>query len=97
MATPEEIKELVATSERLVKEANEALERGAQVFADLNIKPGEALEYVRRQGGEAAVQKVMALVEEEMERIKQEAERQFLHAPKARPAGQRPRMRTNMI
>jgi hypothetical protein len=97
MATPEEIKELVANSQRLVKEANEALERGARVFAELNIKPGEALEYVRRQGGEAAVKKVMALVDEEMQRIKDEAEQRILHAPKMRPSGQRSRIRTDMI
>jgi hypothetical protein len=95
--TQAEIDELIANGERLVREAKDALARSERLFAEHGIKPGEALEYVRRHGGEAAVQEIEAQVKAEIQLIEDEAQRRRMHTPKTRAPGQRPRIRTNMV
>lgn len=93
----EEVDALIASSRRLVQDAKEAVARSRQFFAEQNIDPQEALEFVRQHGGDAAVQAIEAKVKAAVQSIEEEAARRQMHTPKARPAGQRARMRSNMV
>jgi hypothetical protein len=52
---------------------------------------------VRKNGGEAAVQQLQAKVQEEIQRIESDVEQRRLHETPVRPAGQRARVRPNLI
>jgi len=93
----EEVNELIANGRRVVQEANEALERGRRFFAENNIDPKEIEEYMRNNAGNPEVLKAEARIKAEIDRIYEETLRRRLHEPKARPPGQRARIRNNMI
>ena len=95
--TTQEIDDIIANSNRLIEEAREVLEQGERFFAEHDIDPREALEYVRAHGGEEALRQIEAQVNDEIRRAEEEAVRQRLHTPKARTAAQRPRIRSNMV
>jgi hypothetical protein len=95
--TPEEIQELIANGERLVREAEEALAENDRFFERHNIDPRKSIEFLRQHAGEAAVQMVKDEVKRAMESINEQVEQQRLHRVKARPAGKKPRMPRNMI
>jgi hypothetical protein len=93
----EEVNALIANSRRLIDEAKAALTKSRVFFAEHNIDPREAMEFVRRHGGEPAVQAVAMKVKQEIQKIDEELERQRVHAPKVRATGKRARIRSNMI
>jgi DNA-binding transcriptional MerR regulator len=93
----EEVNERIANGRRVVQEADEALERGKRFFAENNIDPKEIEEFMRNNASDPVVQKVEAQIKAEIEQIQEETQRRRMHAPKARTAGQRPRIRNNMI
>jgi hypothetical protein len=95
--TTEEVDELIANGRRLVNEAKEAMAKSKKFFSEHNIDPRDALAFVRQHGGEPAVQAVEAQVKAAIQKIEEDAQRLRVHTPKMRPAGQRPRMRSNMI
>ncbi|RYX93959.1 MAG: hypothetical protein EOO28_16370 [Comamonadaceae bacterium] len=84
-----EIDELIASGRKLAREATELLEEVQQFFADHNITPESAMEEVRKRGGEDAVRKVLAQVDEETRKIEEEVAMRKLHMTKKRPAGRR--------
>jgi len=86
--------ELIENGRRLVAQAQEAIENSKRVFAEHGIDPQESLEYLRKHGGEPAVQ---AQVETIMKQIEDDVERRRVHEPKQRPAGKRPPRVRNMI
>jgi uncharacterized membrane-anchored protein len=93
----EEVNELIANGRRVVQEANEALEKGRRLFAEFNIDPKEVEEFMRNNASDPLVKKVEAQIQAEIQQIQEETQRRRMHTPKARPSGQRPRIRNNMI
>ena len=84
-----EIDEVIANGRKLAKEAEALLEKVATFFAERNITAESALDDVRARGGEAAVEKVIALVEAEKQNIEDEMRQKRLYLAKTRAPGRR--------
>ncbi|HVZ45029.1 MAG TPA: hypothetical protein VHA82_14560 [Ramlibacter sp.] len=93
----QEIDRLIANGNRLIEEAQEALERSKRFYAERGIDPGKIMELVRLQGGEEAVREVEAEVEAVMQQIREEAERRQLHERPQRPPARAPRTARKMV
>lgn len=95
--TSQQIEETIANGRRLVEQAQEALARTDQFFAEHGIDPAEALDALYREGGNEAVQALQAEVRETLQRIEAEVQRDKLHATKARNPAQRVRVPRPMV
>ena len=93
----ERTRQIVAESERLIAEAREALAAGDRFFAEHGIDPDRLMDYVRRAGGERAVQNVEAEVERSMRKIREEAERRFQHMQFEHQPARRSRRLRNLV
>ena len=94
----ERTRRIIAESERLIEEANQALAAGERMFAAAGIQPGAMMEHVRRTGGEEAVRKIKEEVEATMQQIREESERRFQHMQfEQLPPRRRPRTLRTLI
>ena len=95
--TLEEINEVIENGRRLVEKAREAIARRERYCAERGIDPDAAIEELRRQGGEAAVQAMQAEVQAALKKIEEEVRQERMHKSKARSAGKPARVRPNMV
>jgi transcription elongation GreA/GreB family factor len=96
-SSTEHIEEVITNGKRLVKEAREVLAQTDRFYAEHNINPAESLEYLRQHAGDKAVEEVKAQVAATIQGIEEDLARDRMHKTKSRPAGQRARVRPNMI
>jgi hypothetical protein len=92
-----EAQQVIDEGRRLVADARATLAAADRFFAEHEIDPKQAIEELRKQSGDEAVEAAQAEAEALIRGIEEELQRKRMHGGKVRPVGQRARVRANTI